>query len=175
MRKLLRGLARPSTLIPVFMIPVSFYAATNFFDRDTLQVIINGLCVAGGIAVWMAYAPVLYRSLRAENPSVDQFLVTGILMCWGSAMGSRAWALAYLVLQKPAWMQSHWVPYLFFVFFASSSLYFVSMPTRKVSAKKVEIGWTYPMMIAVMTVLIAVGVLAYVQADPEIVQELLKK
>lgn len=156
MQKLLRGLLRPSTFVPLIILILSFALAIQLLDYDSVAIIINGIIIAVWIVVAKAYTPLLIESLREETPTKQQYLVTGVLMVWTAFAFSRIWADVYVVLGRPENMMNHWFPYLCFLTSAMSGFYFIKVPDNSDS------GWGYTVFAVVGAVVISTLVLAYI-------------
>lgn len=156
MRRLLRGLARPSTFMPVvFLLLAGFGVAAQFVAQNTLAILINGLFIAVFVMIVAAYAPTLLRTLRAAEVQKDQYLVSGILLLWGSIAASRMWSLALIMAGKPAWMINHWFQTLCYLMAAMSGFYFLQIPGAS------RVGYRYTTAAIIIAIAVVTVVLAF--------------
>lgn len=147
MKRLLQGLARPSTFLPlVGLMLLAFGVSAQIVPQNTLAISINGLFIAVSIMIARAYGPALINSLRAPSANKDQYLVTGILLLWFSISASRVWSLALIMAGKPPWMINHWFQTFCYLVAASSGFYFLLIPGPNKTGFKFT---TYGLMIAV--------------------------
>lgn len=159
MRKLLHGLARPSTYLPVLiMAALGVGISMGFIPQNTIAIIINGLFVAVTVMIIAAYGPALVASLRAETARRDQYLVSGIIMLWLSIAASRVWSLALIMAGKPPWMINHWFQTFCYLTAAASGFYFLKITGPS------KTGTRYTAAAVILAVLIVTFVLAFFEA-----------
>ncbi len=155
MQRLLRGLVRPDTYLPLLLICVSFITAITFSGITALMLISNGIFLAMWVTVTCAWLPALNRVLRAESFQREQNLVMGILIFWTAVGISRVWAVAYLLAGKPLWMEGTLVPVFCYFTAAASGYYFVRVAGGSTS------GWRYTFFAGTMALLFSTLLLIF--------------
>ncbi len=156
MRKLLHGLARPSTFLPLLaLVAAAFGVAAQVVPQNTLAIVINGMFIAVSVMVVAAYGPALITSLRAEEAKKDQYLLSGIILFWVSVSASRVWSLALIMAGKPPWMINHWFQTFCYLSAASSGYYFLQI------SGKSKVGLRYTTATIVLAVCITTVMLAF--------------
>lgn len=154
--RFLRGLARPSTFLPFLLCCiVGFITAASVFNGVAVSIFFNGFDIAICVLIDIAYMPVLWHSIRAPNPTKEQYLVSGILLAWNAIAFSRGWVMAAIMMGRPAWMLNHWVLSLCYAMVAMSGFYFLKVPG------KVNGGWRYVTIALVLAVAIITVFLIY--------------
>lgn len=129
MKRLLRGLVRPSTFLPVVLLLfVAFIVAGEFIPPNSLALLINGIFISMWIVICATYVPVLTRSLRADHVLLDQYHVSGVLLLWTALAASRFWSIAIILAGKPAWMVNHWFQTFCYLTAALSGFYLLQVP-----------------------------------------------
>jgi hypothetical protein len=159
MQRLIRGLARPSTFLPVLgMALLAFGVSSQIVAQNTLAIVINGLFIAMSVVVVAAYGPPLTHALRSDKVQKDQYLLTGILMFWISIAASRVWSLALIMAGKPDWMINHWFQSFCYLSAAASGFYFLQITGHS------KRGYKYTTAAIVIAVCIVTAMLAFFEA-----------
>jgi hypothetical protein len=128
MQRILRGLIRPSTFLPIFgMVLLGFGVSSQLIAQNVLAILINGLFIAMTVVVAAAYGVPLVNALKSEEIKKDQYLLTGIVMLWVSIAASRIWSLAIITAGKPDWMINHWFQSFCYLAAAASGFYFLQL------------------------------------------------
>ena len=159
MQRLLRGLARPSTFVPILaLIAMLFGASAQIIPQNTLAIITNGLFISVSVMVIAAYTPALLSSLRSDAVKDDQYLITGILLFWLAISASRVWSLVIIMAGKPDWMINHWFQTFCYIAAASSGFYFLQITGHS------RIGYRYTTAAIVLAVAVVTFTLAFFEA-----------
>ena len=156
MQRLLQGLARPRTFLPLLVLVLVGYAVSaQLIPQNTLAIIINGLLIAVSVMVMAAYGPGFITALRSSELKKDQYLLSGILLLWLSLAASRMWSLALIMAGKPPWMINHWFQTFCYLVAASSGFYFLQITGHS------KTGIRYVTAAIVIAVMIITVVLAF--------------
>jgi hypothetical protein len=158
MRRLLAGLTRPSTIMPIVgILFVAWVVLSQFIPQNQLAIVTNGLYISGAIGINSVYLPLLFASLRSPEPLPDQYFCSGLLLFTNAIAASRVWSLAIILAGKPDWMINYPVQSLCYLLAALSLLFFLKIPGPS------KAGWRYPTMMLIFTVMIVSLWLAYVE------------
>lgn len=137
MERLIRGILRVEFWGPLLVAGLAFLVSAIFISRDDIALVVNAVDIAVWVAILMAYFPVLIRVLREPEVKKDQHLVTGILLLWTALAFSRIWAIVFVLLGRPDYMQNALFTSFCYAAIAFSGYYFIKVPGTS------RVGWTY--------------------------------
>lgn len=100
----LAGLLRSRTLATATALFALYWGAAALVPNATLIAGLQGLRIAVGIAVTMAYGAVCLEALVVRRPDRVQQLTLGIALAWTGAVGAGGWSLFRLFAGQPSWM-----------------------------------------------------------------------
>jgi hypothetical protein len=86
-----------------------YWTFAPFMDRADLFDLVNGLSVALGIGVIIAYCPGGWRSLKlkADDMTSGHYLVLGVITVCSAFTVHRVWQWVWRWYGEPKWMSSH--------------------------------------------------------------------
>jgi len=144
-RKVLRGISRPSNWIPLIPILV-FLVAAQVWPQNKLAIMTNALDIGAWFLIMRAYVPPFYRKLREgrSHDAADLYLLGGNLLNVSALAASRIWSLGIILAGKPAWMINHWFQSFCYLLAALSYYYYLRVPKSDTSRRYI----TYALAIA---------------------------
>ena len=151
MRKLVRGLVRPRTFIPLLLMVVGFLGAYSTLSIPMLSLWINAIDIAIWFMIVAQYTPVVWRVLREDNPRMEENFVFGIVLLFTALAVSRMWAIAVMMNDRPAWMIGHWLPPLCYWVIAVSGFYFIKVPGGTTK----YLTWAVVLAVLIITLVLA--------------------
>lgn len=155
MRRLIRGILKPNTLTPFLLLIASFLVSVTYIPKDINSIIINSIVIGIWVIIVRRYGEVAWNLLREEKEQEEEPVVLGILLLFTCFAMSRIWSTVYIVMDRPAWMESHWFPQFFFTAAAVSGYWFLNVR----GTNKIKCG--YPVWAMLISLIIVTGVLAY--------------
>ncbi len=157
MKRFIRGLQKPSTLIPMlFMLCLGFLVAAQFLSTEVLSIITAAIAIAVSTLIMIAYIPVFIYVARHERRVEEQNLFMGIILLFGAIEAWNIWRVAFTIFDRPEWMIGHWFPSLLSLIASMTGFYFLSAPDVA------RMGWRYSTIAMVLSVLFAtIGILMF--------------
>lgn len=129
MRKLFRGLVKPSTLLPmVAMTGSTFLAAAQFVSNGALSIVTAAIAITVSTLIMIAYIPTLFYALRSRERPEEQNMLLGVVILFAAIEAWNMWRVAFTLLGQPEWMIGHWFPSLLSVIASLTGFYFLSVP-----------------------------------------------
>ena len=98
---MLRRLPRYPLLWAVIGWHVVWGAIALVTDAGPLIEFLNGLLLAVGSGVLVAFFTIMVHALRAERPTSDQILIAGIWWSWLATVEQRVWSIVWRALGAP--------------------------------------------------------------------------
>lgn len=129
MQKFLRGMRKPSTIIPLAaMVIVTFLSATQFLSAGALSIITAAIALAVTGLILVSYIPTMIYTVRHDHPVAEQNILIGVIILFTDIASWNLWRITFVLLERPEWMISHWAPSLMSLVASMTGFYFLTVP-----------------------------------------------